>query len=105
MKLRYKLIDVFYGLWLEVERGFLWLVLRILPKVEPEDPELCDHNWFVDEVDYQSVSLLLKCWECCSDGAVRDPSKEEWDRAYGVGLNNYEWHDNQRVEWIQQWSD
>ena len=105
MKFRYKLLNFLQDSRYKVEMLFLGVVLKVLPDFEPKDPKRCKHKWLVDSVDYQSISLLLVCYNCNSNGVVNDPDEQEWEDAYGVSMKSYNWHDNQRAVWISQWKN
>jgi formylglycine-generating enzyme required for sulfatase activity len=40
---------------------------------------------------------MLYCETTGQTGSVRDPSKEEWAKAYNAPSNPYRWHDESRV--------
>ena len=57
------------------------------------------HRWFVFSTALEEVCLLLACGECGRVAIVRDPSREEWRRAFYAPENPYLWDgDPGRVE-------
>jgi len=97
-------INFIYDFWLEIERVFWKIVLKILPD-KPVNPDECTHVWEVHEVDYDTVSLNVVCYNCQSDGIVTDPSAKEWSDAYEASMKMYVWDDHSRVTYVKCFAD
>jgi hypothetical protein len=55
------------------------------------------HEWWVFSTALKEVWLMLYCNKTGTTGSVRDPSKEEWAKAYDAPSKPYRWHDESRV--------
>jgi hypothetical protein len=55
------------------------------------------HEWWVFSTALREGWLMLYCETTGQTGSVRDPSKEEWAKAYNAPSNPYRWHDESRV--------
>ena len=67
---------------------------------EPENPEECEHEWFVVSTATHKVDLILECYKCMSYGVVEDPSENEWETAFDAPSKSYRWHENLRVKYV-----
>lgn len=100
MRLDYQIKYWLEGVALEIERVFLKVVIKVLGE-RIVDPENCEHEWEVHSVNYDNVWLELMCFECNSDGVVKDPNSDEWSDAYGASTNPYLWEDKSRVTYVR----
>ena len=66
----------------------------------PENPEECEHEWFVVSTATHQVDLMLECHKCMSYGVVEDPSKNEWETAFDASSKSYRWRENSRVKYV-----
>ena len=75
------------------DRVFGWLASNY----EPENPEECQHEWFVVSTATEQGDLILECYKCMSRGTVEDPTESEWERAFDAPTKSYRWRENSRV--------
>ena len=71
---------------------------KILIKFVFEDPEKCEHEWEVYATAHNQGCLELQCTKCALVGSVNNPTKEEWNKAFGAHEKPYKWEENERVE-------
>lgn len=71
-----------------------WLFERFLK----EEPETCDHNWYVYTTITSEVAIQVQCPLCRSWGKIIDPTEEEWSRAYD---EVWKWKQTERI--IPEW--
>ena len=100
MRIDYIIRNWLEGVWLEIERVFLKVIIKVLGE-RIVDPENCEHEWEAHSVDYDNVWLELICFECNSNGNVQDPDSQEWSDAYGASMNPYRWEDKSRVTYVR----
>lgn len=62
-----------------------------------------EHKWMVFSTVVDMVSLFVRC-ECGAVGLVKDPTAEEWSKAYHAPSLNYPWPEPQRVEVLEGWT-
>jgi hypothetical protein len=56
-----------------------------------------EHEWWVFSTALYEGWLMLYCDKTGKTGSVRDPSKEEWSRAFTAPSDPYRWYDESRV--------
>lgn len=54
-------------------------------------------EWWVYSTAISEGWLMLRCGNTGSFGTVRDPSREEWNRAFYAPERPYRWMDDSRV--------
>ncbi|MEM0907841.1 MAG: hypothetical protein AAGJ94_10790 [Pseudomonadota bacterium] len=62
-----------------------------------DDPEDCEHDWYVVASILSTVELQVQCGRCGIYSEVPDPTKDEWSKAYGAGTKPYAWKDKSRM--------
>ncbi|UTW55056.1 hypothetical protein [Kordiimonas sp. SCSIO 12610] len=82
--------------WEDIGDKIAIFVLRVLSRFR-EDPNACDHEWEVYSTALNQGWLELTCHKCMSNGAVEDPTKEEWEKAFDASSSPYRWYENERV--------
>lgn len=66
--------------------------------IETERPDpLVDYQWEVRNCAYLPVWIMLESPTTGLVGSVRDPSPEEWEKAYHAPSNPYPWPEPWRV--------
>lgn len=58
-------------------------------------------DWWVISTAIMEVVLIVRCRRTGAVGIVRDPSREEWDKAFHAPSNPYPWTDSSRVKVIR----
>lgn len=58
------------------------------PKFKVLDNCPC-HNWLVYSTALEEVCLILVCAYCGKVAIVEDPTREEWNRAFGAMMDPY----------------
>jgi len=61
------------------------------------------HRWIVFSTLLDKVWLLVMC-ECGDVGAVKDPTDEEWMKAYHAPSSPYPWLEPDRVDVLEGWT-
>lgn len=67
------------------------------PHIKLSPPFPSSYNWWVFSTALSEGWLMLCCQNTGKTGTVRDPSEEEWDRAFFAPSQPYQWLDNSRV--------
>jgi hypothetical protein len=62
-------------------------------------------DWWVYSTSIGDVVLMLENRATGARGLVRNPTREEWRRAYSAPSNPYPWTDASRVELVDRMTD
>jgi len=55
------------------------------------------HEWWVFSTALKQGWLMLICDLTGATGSVRDPTSEEWSKAFYAPSKPYRWHDESRI--------